>query len=481
VAGPAALVAAAMLAGCVPGKGPLPPPRTDAGLAAARSLPGAPGAAWPGDGWWERYGDPQLSALIVEGLAGSPDIAAAAARLAKSAGMAQQAGAALLPRVDAQGSASENRISLNNGYPPQFVAFLPQGWKDTGQIYGSIGFDPDIWGRNRAQLAAATSQARAAQIDARAGRLAVATAIADAYVDLAGLVAVRDARAAALANRAHTEELVAGRQKNGLDPLFSLRTAEAQSAAARSDLSAAEQAVTLRRHQIAALMGEGPDRALSIADPKLAPLEARPLPEDVTTDLLGRRGDVVAARARVEAQASLVKVARADFFPALHVSALFGLQSLPLGMLFDHNSQYGNATAAVSLPIFHGGELKGRYGAARGDYDAAVADYDKVVIGAYQQVADAVTARGQADARLADNHAAVAGAQSAYDIAQARYKVGLASYLDVLTAEDKLLGAQFALAQVDTQFRAADIALVRALGGGFTPDPVLAKDASPHG
>ena len=244
--------------------------------------------------------------------------------------------------------------------------------------------------------------------------------------------------------------------------------------------------VAMRRNQSAALTGAGPDRGLAIARPELPQPAARGLPEGVTTDLVGRRPDVASARERVEAAASRIKVARADFFPAIRLSALFGFQALGLDSLFQNDSTYGHAGPAVSLPIFRGGAIRGQYRGARASYDEAVADYDKTVVSAYQQVADAVTSQRSVAQQLTDARAALAASQDAYDVARLRYEGGLSNYLDVLTVQDRLLQAKLAVASLDAGRRSIEIDLIRALGGGFepsglaSPDRLTSKD-EPHG
>lgn len=466
-------LAAALAAGCapLPDVGPKPVPRAPDSIAAVQSLPATPEGAWPAERWWQAYGDAQLDALIAEGLNGSPDVAAAAARLRRAGGLAQQAGAARLPSLDVSGQANIEKQSYNNGFPKEF---LPQGWQDTGQAAASLAFDLDVWGRNRAALAAATSEERAAAIDARQAQLTLATAIASAYADLARLFEERDVRQGELDIRSATQRLVAQRQANGLETRGSLRQSDSQAATARAALAAADQAIAVRRNQIAALVGAGPDRGLAIARPTLAgPVLAAAggggLPEGVTTDLVGRRPDIAAARERVEAAASRIKVARADFFPALRLNALIGVQSLGLENLVSSDSTYGRVGPAISLPIFHGGALQGRYRADRASYDEAVADYDRTVLAAYQQTADAVSGRRLLAEQLARSAEALAAAEDAYAVAQSRYRGGLSSYLDVLTVEDRLLQARLAHAGIAAAARAIDIELIRALGGGFGP------------
>lgn len=472
-------LAIALLSACapVPRLGAEPALRSAETVAAQESLPASPDGAWPGEGWWRRFGDPQLDALIGEAFRDSPDMAAAAARLRRAAAKAQEARAPLLPRLDAQGSAGFEKQSYNNGYPEQFTAQLPQGWEDRAQVSASLGYDLDLWGRNRAALAAATSEARAAVIEAGQVRLTLAAGVALAYADLARLFDARDNRQAALDLRLATARLVGAREANGLETRGSLRQAEAQVASARADLGAADEALALRRHQIAALVGAGPDRGLTIARPALVAPAETGLPADVTTNLIGRRPDIAAARARAEAAGRRIKVARADFFPAIRLNALIGLQSLGIGNLIASASQVGSVGPAISLPLFHGGALSGRYKGARANYDEAVANYDKAVIGAYQQTADAVTAQRLVGQRLADTRAALAAQEQAYNIARLRYDGGLSTYLDVLAVEDRLLQARLAASELSSLARTADIGLIRALGGGYEPATLAAGPA----
>lgn len=467
-----------LVSACVglPDAGVRPVMRAAETISADQSLPKAVGE-WPAEDWWQGLADAQLAALVNEGLSHSPDVAAAEARLRRAAGMAQTAGAPLLPSIEVQGAASEDRLSYNNGFPK---AFLPQGWNDNGKLAASLQWDLDLWGRNRAGLAAARSEQRAAAIDARQARLMLAAAIALSYADLARLFEDVDTRKAALVLRQSSERLVAQRVAVGVDMRGSLRLAEAQTATARADLSATEEALLLRRHQLAALLGAGPDRGLAIARPQWTAPAARDLPAGLATDLIARRPDIAMARERVEAAAARIKMARADFYPSIRLSALMGVQSLGLEQLFKSDSFMGSLGPAISLPLFHGGALQGRYRGAAAIYDEAVADYDRTVLAAYQQAADAVTSRASLAARLADARAALAASEEAHAIARRRYEGGLSTYLDVLAVEDRMLQARLFAQALEAASRSADIALIRALGGGFAPDAAtIAKDLRP--
>lgn len=454
------------LAACVPvpDAGVRPAMHTPDTVEAAQTLAARGNTVWPPDQWWRLAGDPQLTALIEVGLGNAPQVAVAVARIRRAEAEAQRAGAARLPSIGADAEGGLRRQSGNNGIPAQF---LPDGWKDYGQVSLTFGFDPDLWGRNRAAHAAATSEARAVVVDAAQARLVLSVAITAAYAELGRHLRERENAAAMLANRQSTRDLVAQRYSNGLENLANLRRADAEVAGAEQDLAAIDENIGLRRNQLAALVGAGPDRGRSITRPPLAPSTPGGVPTNVTTDLLGRRPDIVAARERVEAAASRVKVARAGFFPSINLGALIGLQALGLGNLVDSGSLFGAAGPAISLPIFQGGAIRAQYSGAWAAYDEAVANYNQTVVTAYQQVADAVTQRDAADKRLAAMRAALTASEDALALARRRYEAGLSSTFDVLASERNVHDLRLAVILLETNERGATLAMIRALGGGF--------------
>src|SRR5581483_10613537 len=167
---------------------------------------------WPADAWWRAYGDPQLDALIGEALKGSPTLAVAEARARKAESVVAQAHSRELPQVAANASVSEQKQSYNSGIPRPFV---PHGYNDYGRATLDFSWELDFWGKNRAAVAAAASDARAAQADAAEARLLLATNVAAAYADLARLYAERDVDERAVAVQTETSKLVADRVRNG--------------------------------------------------------------------------------------------------------------------------------------------------------------------------------------------------------------------------------------------------------------------------
>ena len=183
--------------------------------------------------------------------------------------------------------------------------------------------------------------------------------------------------------------------------------------------------------------------------------------------MLGRRPDIVAARLRVEAALGRVDSAKAAFYPDVNLTAFAGMQSLGLSKLTDGGAFTGSIGPAISLPIFDGGRLRGQLRGVRADADAAVASYDQAVVQALQEVADIAASERALGGELASTDAGVEAAREAWQIQQRRYAGGLSTYLEVLTAEDAWLTNL--RTQTDLRSRAftLDVALKRALGGGF--------------
>nr|WP_281061374.1 efflux transporter outer membrane subunit [Sphingobium sp. Sx8-8] len=429
----------------------------------ARSLAGTT-AQWPGDGWWKRYGDLQLDRLIGEALATSPDLAASAARIRVADGFARQAGAALFPSVTANGAANEMLLSKNNGVPAQIV---PGGWNDTGSVSLGATLDLDLWGKNRATLRAAKLDAVAVRYEAEQAKLALTTGIAAAYAELAALHAQHDSLETALTIRSQMLRLVEQRVTRGLETDSTLAQARARLEIAQANLAATDEAIGLARNAVAALVGRGPDRALTIERPDLRALDVQALPANASIDLLGRRPDVSAAKVRAEAAQQMVNAAKADFYPNVSLTGLAGFQAFGLDNLFKSNSPFGAAGPAVSLPLFRGGALQGQYRARRGQYDEAIAAYDHAVVEALHQTADAMTSRTLLVTRLQKSRSALTDFEAASRLARLRYSQGLSTYLDVLSAEEGVLESRLTVARLQTRAFALDVALVRALGGGF--------------
>jgi NodT family efflux transporter outer membrane factor (OMF) lipoprotein len=455
----AALTACASL----PGPAPSPEIRPQSAFAGTQSFV-APAADWPAAGWWKVYGDAQLDALIAEGLAGSPSVAVADARMRRARASQGNARGALAPVVSANASATEQKQSYNYLSPP---AMTPQDWNDYGRASLDFSWEIDFWGKNRAALAAATSEAVAAGADADQARLALSSAIASGYAELARLYAALDTATAARTLRAKTAELFAKRFDNGLETRGSVRQADSRRASSEADVLALDEQIALQKNKLAALLGAGPDRGLTIARPNVNFTRAFALPASLSAELIGRRPDLVAARLRAEAAAKRIHVSKAQFYPNVNLTAFIGVQSLGLDRLQENGSDIGSVGPAISLPIFNGGRLRAQLRGAEAEYAESVANYEQALVQALREVADAAVSQRALAPQLDKIDAAVDAAREAWQVQNDRYQGGLASYLEVLTAEDYLLANLRSQSDLRSRSMTLDVALNRALGGGY--------------
>jgi NodT family efflux transporter outer membrane factor (OMF) lipoprotein len=464
-------LAAATLAGgmalsscaVIPHMDPPPQPIPAADLASERTFAAAE-SDWPTQDWWNAFNDRQLDTLMAEALAHSPTMAQAEARVHEADARTGEARAALFPKIGANASANKEKLSYNSIFPK---AAIPHGWNEVGQTTLDFSWELDFWGKNRSALRAAVSEAKAADADAAGARLMLTTSLADAYVRLQYLFDLRDVAVESLRNRQDSARLVERRVTEGLDAQISVEESAARVNLAQADLAEADEQIQLARNGIAALLGQGPDRGLDIARPTLSTRRPAGLPAALSADLLGRKPEVVAARWRVEEAAKRVGVARAEFYPDVNLVAFIGFQSLGLSNLTKSGSDIGSVGPAIHLPLFEGGQLRSNYRASRADYDLAVAEYDEALTQALHETADAARSLGALEDRLVATDAGLARSEKAYSLAKARYEGGIADFQVVLTAEDAMLQAKTADTAIHSRGYSLDVALVKALGGGF--------------
>ncbi|MBS0591551.1 MAG: efflux transporter outer membrane subunit [Proteobacteria bacterium] len=419
-------------------------------------------AAWPTANWWTSLGDVQLDALIAEALKDNPDLASADARAKEAQSQVVAQNAKRLPTVNAAGSVA-------GVYLPTTAAPAPVGgsFGTYPAVYASFSWSLDLWGGRRAAWEAALGQARAAEIDTHAARLALSVNVARAYVQLGYAFTEKDVAGAQLKRASATHALVRQRVAAGIDNRMQIKQAEAEVASAEQQVAVADEAIDAARIALAALLGKGPDRGLDIARPKALSPAALALPPNLTADLIGRRADLVAARWRVEAATKNIAAVKTEFLPNLGLSAFAGLTSSSFNDLISLPARFAMVQPAISLPIFDGGRRRADLNNADAGYDLAVAHYNSTLVGAVNDVADKLANLGSLATQIAAQQRAVDAARSAFDLSEQRYKAGIGSYLDTLSVQQQLLGAEqraaaLAAQQVDTSVR-----LVQALGGGF--------------
>ncbi|HLX29050.1 MAG TPA: efflux transporter outer membrane subunit [Casimicrobiaceae bacterium] len=429
-------------------------------------------AAWPAKDWWKAFHDPQLDALIDEALRESPTLDVAAARTRKALATAAASKAALGPRVDANAASTRERFSANGLVPPPIGGTT----RTIDELQATLSWDLDLFGEHRAAYEAAVGVARAAEVDAYAARLALSTAIAQAYVQLMRANLQHDVAERTLAERERIHALTRDRNRAGLDSMLEVRQAESALPATRETIAQLDEEIVLDRNEIAALLGAGPDRGRAIARPNAHALAPIALPTILPAELLGRRPDLVAQRWRIEAATKDIVSAKAAFYPNVNLIAFVGLQSLGASNLLTAASRMVGAGPAVTLPIFDAGRLRAKLAARDADYDIAVGQYNQMLADAMRDVVDQVASLASVDTQRRQQIDAMATARDAYELALVRYREGLGNYLQVLAAEQALLAQENLDADLRARNLSLTISLVRALGGGYEPAMALAHD-----
>ncbi|WP_434109780.1 efflux transporter outer membrane subunit [Paraburkholderia caffeinilytica] len=428
-----------------------------------QSLPADHGH-WPAADWADQFGDAQLKALLVEALKGNPSIEQARARVAAAAAYSDTAKAGTMPQVGATYSFTRQQYSGTALVPPPYGG----SWQSENEGLLSASYDLDLWGKNREALKASLSQLQASEADAEVVRLSLTSATARAYNQLARLYALRDIAQQEITQREQIDRITAGRIATGLDTQVERKTAQANLATSRATLASLDGSILTTRYQLAALLGAGPDRGLTIARPSLGIGDEVRLPDNLPADLVSRRPDLAAARWRVDALTHDVKEAKAEFYPDINLSAAIGLDAFGFGRFLTAASRTTSVGPAIHLPIFDGGQLRAQLKGRYADFDYAVATYNQTLVTALSEVATQLAQIRSTDEQLGDAQAAQEAARGADQLALTQYKAGLANQLTVLNADTTALAADQQVANLKMNRRDQQIALAAALGGGYT-------------
>jgi NodT family efflux transporter outer membrane factor (OMF) lipoprotein len=434
-------------------------------LAATKSLANVPlsAAAWPTTDWWKAFNDPQLDQLMGEALADSPTLKVAAARTRKALAFSDSAKAALYPQINGNLAITEQRFAEQGLYPPPFAGT----WNSFNQLSANLNWEIDFWGKNRAAYESALDQARVAEVDAYAARLALSVNIAQTYVQLQRAYLLLDVAELTLKEREQTYALTRDRTAAGLDSRLELKQAETAIPATRELITRLNETTALTRNALAALLGQGPDRGLAIARPAAESMRAIALPTNVPAELVGRRPDLVAQRWRIESAQQNIANAKAQFYPNINLVAFIGLQSLGYAGFLTSASRTLGVGPAITLPIFEGGRLRANLAGTNADYDIAVEQYNQALADSLKDVVDQLASWRSVEQQRAQQRVALDTAQEAYDLALLRYREGIGNFLQVLSVEAPLLEQQSLAAELRARQLDISINLVRALGGGF--------------
>ena len=457
-----ALSLAALLAGCnfAPDYAPPTAAQSQAFKEASGDWKTAePADAVPRGDWWVRFGDARLADLEARLDGSSPTLAQAIAAHEQALSAAGIARAAELPSLTYDAGAQRTQRSRNNA-----IKSSPNLYNDfSAQI--DLNWEIDLWGRVRNLVAAAQDRAQASDADLAGVKLSLEADLAADYLALQGYDALQDLLDRTVKDDEDALAYTSRRHDGGVAAQVDVDQAEAQLATSRTQDTNNKLIRAQLEHAIALLVGEAP--ANFALPPK--PLEGAPptVTAGLPSTLLERRPDIAAAERRVAAANADIGIARAAYFPVFSIGSLLGIDSAHTNNLLQSPSKMWAFGASAAGPLFDAGRTDALVGQARAIYDQTVASYRQTVLGAYRDVEDNLVAMHRLEEEAGSQDTAVKAAKRALDQAETRYKGGIATYLEVINAQNVYLSAQSTAIDIRTRRMTASVRLIQALGGGW--------------
>ena len=418
--------------------------------------------------WWHGFGDPVLDRLVADALAANLDLAQARARLREARARRGVAGAALAPSVDASLSGSRSRSSGQSGSG------------STRELY-SAGFDAswelDVFGGVRRSVEAAQADLEASVESLSDTRVSLAAEVALNYIDLRTAEQRLAIAEESIASRGENHQIIRWRQQAGLVSELDLAQATTDLESTRAVLPPLRTAVIEAKNRLAVLLGRNPGELESLvhADRPI-PLAAAEIVAAIPADTLRQRPDVRAAERRLAAQTARLGEAEAARYPSFRLSGSLGLEALELDALADRDANTHSLFGGITAPVFNAGRIAANIEIQDALVEQARLAYRAAVLAALEEVENALTAVANTDARRAKLAEAAAAARTTLAIAEYRYASGLADFLSVLDAQRTQLSLDEQLAGSTGELARAQIRLYKALGGGWSTEPLPAKE-----
>ncbi|HEV2388232.1 MAG TPA: efflux transporter outer membrane subunit [Candidatus Acidoferrales bacterium] len=452
-----------LLAGCTVGpkyaKPPAPAPaayKETGNWTAAQPMDQAPRGRW-----WELFGDGQLDALEDKVDVSNQNLKQAQDQYLEARDLVHSFRAGYYPV--ATGGLAASRSHTSNNHAPRGVS--------NGATFNDYllpvdaSYEPDLWGQVRRSVEESRAAAQASAAALASVNLSLHAELALDYFQLRGLDTQEKLLQSTVADDQRARELAESRYKGGLATAVDVAQAETQLQTTRAQATDVEIERAAFEHAVAVLTGVPPAGFSLAATPLQTP--PPPIPPGLPSQLLERRPDIAGAERQMDAANAQIGVAMSAYYPLVNLTGASGFESGALGTFVSGPSGLWSAGAAALDTVFEGGRRRAATAQARAAYDQAVANYRQTVLAAFQQVEDNLAAQRVLAAEAKTQEAAVAAAQRSLALSLVRYKGGVTSYLEVVTAQSAALGDERGAADILTRRMVAAVLLVKALGGGW--------------
>lgn len=453
------------------------------------------GTGWkiaePGDDkirakWWEMYNDPQLNALEEQVRVSNQSILAAEANFRAARTLVQSARAALFPTVTTSPSYTNSRFSSTSRQSAALVTSIPGGAASTsttgttsaGTAGGTAGsvinnftlpvdvtYTVDLWHRIRNTVAANAFSAQASAADIATALLSTQAQLAQDYFEVRALDAEREIYQQTVESYQRSLDLTLTLFQTGIDSDEDVAQARTQLQTATAQATDLGVSRSQYEHAIATLIGK-PAAEFTLPVAEFVP-KPPPVPVAVPSVLLERRPDIAALERQVAADNAQIGVARAAYFPNLTLSATGGFESSHFLQWLTWPSRFWTLGPTLAETVFDGGARRAATEQAQATYDAAVANYRQTVLTDFQAVEDNLAALRILNQEVNEQQMAIESSGQYLNLATTRFKTGIDSYLNVLSAQTTLLSNRQAQVQMQLRQMTSSVSLIMALGGGW--------------
>jgi NodT family efflux transporter outer membrane factor (OMF) lipoprotein len=409
--------------------------------------------------WWELFDDPQLNTLQSQVDVSNQTLRAAAAQFAQARAAVRGVRSGQVPQVVAV---------------PGVSAAQPSGTRATSSfhnVYGDVvlpldvSYEADVWARLRNAVNASSASAQASAADVETASLSLHAELAVDYFTLRGLERSRQLLDSAVEAYERALELTRNRFAGGIASQADVALAETQLESTRAQAVDVDVSRAALEHAIAVLVGT-PAGTFSL-DRAAADLQPPVVPLGVPSDLLERRPDIAASERRVAAANAQVGVTTSALYPLITLSGAVGFESSSFGSWLTTASHFWSIAPAAAVNLFDGGRRQAAVAQATAAYDQATALYAASVLAAFREVEDQLAALRVLDEEAAVQARAVDAAGRALTLATNRYRGGVVTYLEVITAQTAALTNQRAAVGIEVRRMTATVQLMKALGGGW--------------
>lgn len=413
--------------------------------------------------WSTVTNDPVLKELIQTAIANNLDLRVATARVTEARARYGIVHSFIYPEVGVAGGYSSEQYS-QRADPPQ------QGGEGRSYQNWDVGvqasWELDLFGRIRRESEAAFAEYLATEEGQRAVLVSLVGDVSSTYLLMRQLdMQLEIARATSVTNE-ETVEFYRKRLAGGLSNRLELDTAVANLARTNTAIPQLENQIAVAENALSLLLGQPPGpikRGTALTSGQIPAT----IPVGLPAQLLERRPDVMAAEQQLVAANARVGAAKALFFPRISLTGLYGGVSGDLTDLLDNDAEVWSVNPSLFAPVFQGGRLTRNYEASKAVYEQAFAQYQQAALNGYREVANALVAlRTLGEARVS-LETGVKALQDAVTLSRLRYDTGLASYLEILNADQELFNQQIQLAQTEGDELRAYVELYRSLGGGW--------------